>query len=82
MTNPFNPKVPMWTTAQQQAIVLDNIANVAMMKAARDIPEWNLLRHVIRASIPTRLEYNILMGYIDNVIFPQTFNLKRNGRAN
>jgi len=76
----FNPKVPMFEASKQASVINAHAEDIAMISAARDIPEWNVFRHVIRASMPNRLEYFMLMGYIDNVVFPQTFNLKRNGR--
>jgi hypothetical protein len=75
----FNSKVPMFPAAEQLAVVNNNSEWIKMMKTSTDIQQWNLNRDIIKAYLKRvdYLAYIMLMGYIDNVIFPITFKLRK-----
>ncbi len=69
----------MFPAAEQLAVVNNNPEWIEMMKTSTDIQQWNLNRDIIKASLKRTnyLAYIMLMGYIDNVIFPITFKLRK-----
>ena len=78
-TEKFDASKPMFNTAYQNEVIANNQEWIAMMKTSADVNVWNINRHVIRATLKKAnvKAYVALMGYIDNIIFPLTFNLRR-----
>lgn len=78
----FNPKVPMFPANEQAKVVADSDAFIAMMKTSDTVQTWNLNRDVIKSYLKRTnyFHYLMLMGYIDNVVFPQMIKILGNGR--
>jgi hypothetical protein len=71
----FDPKVPMFPIEEQRLVINTHQPEIEMMLTAKDVWEWNDLREKIRNESLFIQEqgYIMLMGYIDNIIFPYKF---------
>lgn len=78
-TEKFDSTKPMFSTAYQNEVINNNQKWIEMMKTSADVNVWNVNRHVIRASLKKVdvKAYVALMGYIDNIVFSATFNLRK-----
>lgn len=78
-TEKFDSSKPMFSTAYQNEVINRNQEWIDMMLTSADVNVWNVNRHIIRAGLKKVdvKAYVALMGYIDNVIFPFTFKLRK-----
>ena len=78
----IDPNKPMFPFAMQTKVINENAELIETMKTAKDIQQWNLNRRVVRAAMTSNpIEYIMLMGYIDSILFGQVFNLKKHART-
>ena len=78
-TEKFDSSKPMFSTAYQNEVISRNQEGIDLMKTSVDVDVWNVNRHIIRNYLK-KIDikaYVALMGYIDNVLFPLTFKLRK-----
>lgn len=73
----FNPKVPMFPAKEQAQVVAESDEFIAMMKKSANIEEWNINRGIVKSLVKhvDYMRWLMIAGYLDNVVFRQTFNL-------
>ena len=78
-TEKFDSGKPMFSTAYQNEVIANNEKHIDMMLTSADVNVWNVNRHIIRAALKKVdvKAYVALMGYIDNVLFPIVFKLRK-----
>lgn len=75
---PFDPKKPAFAPEEQRSVIAAHQQEIEEISKIKDVQDWNLYRHTIRTSMKGAVrEYCMLMGYIDNILFPYVFNLKK-----
>jgi len=64
----------IFSTKEQEAVIKMNEKFIDMMKTTTNVKDWNLMREKVTADfIGSNEELVMLFGYIDGVLFAETF---------